>query len=505
VSEYAGRIAIGAIVAVAFAVGLGFELMTYAPGGNTSTGTLATSSALNASSWFGTESPPAGCGNATTRGGFVGWGYRDDVQSSWPLERGSNACIYTYLQNTGNQSTSLPTNESLVVTNIRTPGVVYFQSECVAPPYSGSFGANSSGWNCVVFWNTANAYNVTGLVEYQVAVRVQFSNSPLVIRSGDNLYVGEENTGTTASSHPGPSCGGPIFKLLTPAQNGSIYLKVVTDQGFVITNNGPVDNGTVFVTHTGPAASGGKADYCLRLGGNGTGYMELAANDGLPQTGSYNLTLFAGYSEGPGFQGTIPPSTVQPDTIVYVTVSVPSGEVTTMTCARGGDCTNTTTTATNSVTATTSSASGSNSTGSSQLSLPGCNVLVGTVSKEGFQLQVYVESNTTKVGGNILICTDFQNLSNYTATTYAANNAIIITNSSGSVVAQLGCGGANVLQVPPGFECATNWITGIAGTTKLAPGIAAGTYTVNVVVPLAPSSEEGYSTIEFTTTLTLTN
>jgi hypothetical protein len=344
------------VVSVAFA----FELNSFLPA-NVATSTSQSTNistptpVLNVTSWFGTESPPAGCGNASTRGGFVGEGWRDDVQSSWP-QRGGNVCIYTYLQNTGNGSTSLPTNESLVVTSAATPGVVYFQSECVAPPYSGSFSANSSGWNCVALWNTANGYNATDMVgasvaaEYQVLVKVHFSDSPLVILSGNNIYVELDTTATTASSASaassasGPSCGGPDFKLLTPAQNGSLYLKVVTDQGSVITNNG-----TVFVTHTVPAAagiSGGTSTYCLRLEGNATGYLELAANDSLPTAGSYNLTLFAGYNQGPGYRGAIPSFTVQPDTTVYVTLSVPSGEVTVVSCAQGNYCSTTTTTAT---------------------------------------------------------------------------------------------------------------------------------------------------------------
>lgn len=345
------------VVSVAFA----FELNSFLPANVATSTTQSTSIStptpvLNVTSWFGTESPPVGCGNATTRGGFVGEGWRDDVQSSWP-QRGGDACIYTYLQNTGNESASLPTNESLVVTSAATPGVVYFQSECVAPPSSGSFGANSSGWNCVALWNTANGYNATDMVgasvpaEYQILVKIHFADSPLVISSGNNIYVELNTTATTASSASGPSCGGPDFKLLTPAQNGSIYLKVVTDQGSVITSNGTVDNGTVFVTHTVPAASGhsgGKAGYCLHLNGNGTGYMELAAKDGLSQTGSYNMTLSAGYNQGPGYEGTIPSFTVQPDTTVYVTVSVPSGVVTVVSCASGNNCSTSTTTATTS-------------------------------------------------------------------------------------------------------------------------------------------------------------
>jgi hypothetical protein len=348
-SEYRGTIVIGAVLAVALVAGLAVALNSLVPGNSSIVTSTSTSPGSSLTSWFGPESPPAGCGNASTRGGFTGWGYRDDVQSSWPRQ-GGTACIYTYLQNTGNESTSLPTNESIVVTSYTTPPVVYFQSECVAPPYSGSFGANSSGWNCVALWNTSNGYNATSMVgapvaaEYQAMVTVHFADSPLVILGGNNIYVERETSATTASSPSGPSCGGPDFKLLTPMQNGSIYLKVVTDQGSVITNNG-----TVFVTHEVPAASGvsgGKADYCLRLSGNATGYMELAANDGLPQTGSYNMTLAAGYNQGSGYVATIPAFTVPSNATTYVTVSVPSGDVTIVTSVQGSSPVTTTTTAT---------------------------------------------------------------------------------------------------------------------------------------------------------------
>lgn len=342
-AEYKGRITIGAILAVAAVVVLAFELNYFVPTNAPHGSSTLSVSGSSLTSWFGTESPPAGCGNASTRGGFAGEGWRDDIQSSWTQE-GGNACIYTYLQNTGNDSTSLPTNESIVVTSYTQPSVVYFQTECVAPPYPGSFGPNSNGWNCVALWNTANAPIASGPTEYYVTVKVYFSNSPVVILSGNNIYVeGSATTTATTSRGLGLACGGADFELLAPVQNGSIYLRVVTNQGSPMTNNG-----TVFVTHTAaPAsgASGGEGHYCLRLNGNATGYMELAADDGLPTTGSYNLTLFAGYDQGAGYQATIPSFTVQPNTTTYVTIYVPSGEVSIVDIPQGGAPVTTTTTA----------------------------------------------------------------------------------------------------------------------------------------------------------------
>ena len=69
-----------------------------------------------------------------------------------------------------------------------------------------------------------------------------------------------------------------LFKL-TPVQNASLYLKLVTSQGVTITSNG-----TVFVFHTAPDGDGyygGSGQYCVALNGNATGYAGLTSNDGL--------------------------------------------------------------------------------------------------------------------------------------------------------------------------------------------------------------------------------
>ena len=120
-----------------------------------------------------------------------------------------------------------------------------------------------------------------------------------------------------------------LFKL-GPVQNGSLYIKLVTSQGVPITNNG-----TVFVLHNA-------GEYCVALNENATGYAGLTANDGLRPIGSYGLTIFAGYDQGRVYQVTIPPITVPPDTTVYVTVVVPSGGVTIVSCTQGSSCTTTT-------------------------------------------------------------------------------------------------------------------------------------------------------------------
>jgi hypothetical protein len=109
-------------------------------------------------------------------------------------------------------------------------------------------------------------------------------------------------------------CGNALFPVLGPQENGSIFFKILTDQGSLVTN------GSVLVTHS---VSGNRTTYCLRLEPSATGFIELA-NDGLPQAGTYNLTFAAGYDQGPGIQASVYLFSVQPDTSIHVTVSVPS-------------------------------------------------------------------------------------------------------------------------------------------------------------------------------------
>jgi len=370
-SEYAGRIAVGVSIVLVISVVFAFELNYFLPANVATSSSQSTNigtspPVLNGTSWFGNEVPPANCGNMTSMVGGAAYGYEFQVYISpmitgvsGGVPLGSDVCIYTHLQNLDNKSTSLPSGESVYVTNVNShntsenSGTVFFRGGChVSASYSGSFGPNSTGWNCNMVWNTSQPYggilpNATWPDAYIAYATINMSSpsTAFVAPGSFRFATGSTNTTATTTSSSTPyACGGTVFKLLTPEQNGTLYLKVVTDQGSVITNNG-----TVFVTHTVPTAGGipgGTANYCLHLEGNATGYTELAANDTLPATGSYNLTLFAGYNQRAGFQGTIPPFTVQPNTTVYVTVSVPSGVVTVVICAHGNSCTTTTTTAT---------------------------------------------------------------------------------------------------------------------------------------------------------------
>jgi hypothetical protein len=378
-SEYAGRIAIGAIVAVALVVGLAFELNSLVPNSTSTSGTPTsftssvssmTSSTPTTTGWFGNEAPPSRCGGSNMT--ISGWrlyptGYNISMFIStptspgWYYPLGSTICFYTYLQNVKNQSSSLPTSESLkvefmnesetAVMNHANSTTTYFESSCPVPAYSGSFGANSTGWNCLVVWHTGQPYN--GLLPFATIHAANFfaavanvtmpnSTSGLHI-SGTFGFTTTPPASTTSSSTTTPvfSCGGR-FKLLTPLQSGPISLKVTTDQGAIVNNNG-----TVFVTHVG--TNGTSSNYCLRLQPNSSGYLQIGASDGLSPTGAYNMTIFAGFNQGPGYEGSLPPITVTTSMSARITLSVPSGALSIVTSSLGGAVASTTTTTASSV------------------------------------------------------------------------------------------------------------------------------------------------------------
>jgi hypothetical protein len=155
------------------------------------------------------------------------------------------------------------------------------------------------------------------------------ASSPSVsaIASESNIPAGPSSSAqnTTAVSSPVRNnfnnnhlpdyCGNAIFPVLGQQENGSIFFKILTDQGSLVTN------GSVLVTHS---VSGNRTTYCLRLEPSATGFIELA-NDGLPQAGVYNLTFAAGYDQGPGIQASVYLFSVQQNASIRVTVSVPSG------------------------------------------------------------------------------------------------------------------------------------------------------------------------------------
>jgi hypothetical protein len=139
--------------------------------------------------------------------------------------------------------------------------------------------------------------------------------------SAQNTTAISSQVSTSSNNgHPPDYCGSAVFPVLGQQENGSIFLKILTDQGSLITN------GSVLVTHSislGPQLPANRTTYCLRLEPNANGFVELA-NDGLPQAGIYNLTFAAGYDQGPGTWASVYLFSVQPNTSIYVIVSVPS-------------------------------------------------------------------------------------------------------------------------------------------------------------------------------------
>ena len=148
-----------------------------------------------------------------------------------------------------------------------------------------------------------------------------------------------------------PDCGTPFNTLLNPAPKGTVYLKVVTDNGGTV-----ITNGTLFLIQGG---SFGWMTYCISMSDvNGTGYIQLAPvnfngthGGDFITSGYYNVTLWVGsYNPNvtnnppPSYWATIPSIQVQPNSTTYVTVSVPSGVVTMVTSNDGSGAVTTTTT-----------------------------------------------------------------------------------------------------------------------------------------------------------------
>ena len=184
---------------------------------------------------------------------------------------------------------------------------------------------------------------------YKVTVLVTTKDQKSLLAPPRTITVSYNASTTSTSTAFGLSaCGGPLDTLLNPAPKGTVYVKVVTDQGVLITN------GSLLVTQVGNytwnyngswPGWGLRAHYCISLGDvNGTGYLQLGENRIFLTSGYYNVTLLAGYNQGPGYISTIPSIQVHPNSTIYVTVSIPSGEVTVVTSNEGSSAVTTTTT-----------------------------------------------------------------------------------------------------------------------------------------------------------------
>jgi len=310
-SEYAGRIAVGAVLAVAIAVGLGFELSTYVPN-SASTSAPVTS----------TTSTSFTCTGGSYRG------------MTW-----------------------------MMIYNLTDGRIHTIAAPCNAFDAQNGMGlidvTSSSVLHVILTNGWANAFYVNLTTK-------QITQIPGVTFSSDNktaFYNGQPLTNGTMLATPYtspstiirniPTClflNGETHVAYPPLQSGPIFLKVVTDQGSVVTN------GIVYASHRlSPSVWHGSGDYCLAmsLDTNSSGYMQAAdpavmmdGGDGLPIGGVYNYTVVAQYGTNQTFRVAIPDIVVQPNATTYITISIPSGEVTTVTttCTQESSCTQSTST-----------------------------------------------------------------------------------------------------------------------------------------------------------------
>jgi hypothetical protein len=192
-------------------------------------------------------------------------------------------------------------------------------------------------------------YNVTASqISGSTCVTLHVPSGAVDFTYGPGCVIGEPSTISSTSTSttvtiPAP-CTSQMDTVLTPAPKGTVYVKVVSNQGAVITN------GSLFVGQFGNTTNGaGTNSYCLRLSDvNGTGYVQLAfLNGSTPMfltSGFYHVTIMAGYNGGSWYVATIPTIQVHPNSTIYVTVSVPSGLVTVVVSNEGSSNEVTTTT-----------------------------------------------------------------------------------------------------------------------------------------------------------------
>jgi hypothetical protein len=300
---------------------------------------------------------------------------------------------------------------------------------------------------------------------------------------GPRCVVGEPSTNasttvsSSTSSISSPACGSPTNTLLNPAPKGTVYMKVVTDQGMVITN------GSLLVTQSGNFTGswsgwGLMAHYCIRLGDiNGTGYLQLGANETFLTSGYYNMTLIASSNnQGPWYSATIPSIQVHPNSTIYVTVSVPSGVVTLVTSNEGSSVVTTMTTS-----ATTTKVNGDPSTSTSTSTSTTVNSSTTSTSISGQLLcgcWIPQGAPTYSVAGNgwVTAVVTYYNGFNSTVTGTAY---LVIWNSLGQKVGI----DNTTTTIPAGHEATLHpTVVGLLpdGTSRLPPG----TYSTSVYATL---------------------
>jgi hypothetical protein len=305
-SEYAGRIAVGAIVAIVVVGGLGFELSNF------STSATSTSSS---SSTMTTISSSSACAVITYN------------QTDGSIVSLSRSCGVTGV---------LKGLSSLNVTSSPALSII-----------------STNGWVNTFYVNlTSKQITLVPGVTFSSNYEEAFYNGQQII-NGTRLPTPYNSS--TATIRNVPTCvflNGDIHVAYPPLQSGPIFLRVVTNQGGAV-----VTNGTVYASHRLAVSDWqGSADYCLALSydTNSTGYMDIAdatvgMAGGMPAGGVYNYTLLAQYGANQSSRIVIPDIVVQSNAATYLTVSIPSGQVTvtTVTCNQdGGSCTESTSTST---------------------------------------------------------------------------------------------------------------------------------------------------------------
>jgi hypothetical protein len=180
---------------------------------------------------------------------------------------------------------------------------------------------------------------IIGGLAFELGIYPANSASATTSTATSSTSSTSSRTTSTVTSLVSPAgyCVMPDHRVFAPLPTGPLFLKVMTDQGAVI------PNATILVNHTGGTLGSGKpgfASYCLHLRPNATGYAETSANDSLVSYAQYNITL-VGYYQG-DYRATLPPLFVPMNSTVYVSVVVPSGGVTEVTCRQAtGACTTT--------------------------------------------------------------------------------------------------------------------------------------------------------------------
>lgn len=309
-SEYAGRIAIGAIVAVALAVGLGFELSNYVPNSSSSMSGTSTSALVSTSSSL----------SFTCTGGS----YRN---STWML-------IYNL---TDGRIRTIISPCNALDANQKGTGSLDVTSNPKLPILL------ANGWSNTFYVNlTSKQITQVNGVTFSPDYMQAFYHGQRIING--TILPNPYSPGTTGV--PNRWCtylDGTTHVLVTSLRGGPIYFNVITDQGI------PVTNGTLYASNRVNLTSWwGSNNYCMLLSSNpnGRGFMQVTENDSRLGNGVYNFTLIATYGANQSFKITIPDIVVQPNTTSYLTISIPSGEITTvtMTCNQANSCTQSTST-----------------------------------------------------------------------------------------------------------------------------------------------------------------